>query len=303
MAHSFGDYYSNMLKDKLIQMPIQDEVPLNSTVVLLDKRRELAEVEAALAAQKEESKVKMKLIEQRREELNKKEEELKKSFAKFDKFLRENDAKQSRARSKISIETELTKQKEKDISRLNNELDDLIIKRNRLKKKVESYAVYPKFLEKVIKMSKEFQDIRMVNIRFETLFVTHNLLLTKYHEDQEIIKTLKSNHNNIMKEKENEIMMYHNALAALTHQLEAAKAKTIKGESVWAHIQNTAAKRTLVLGMTKMAIFNLYMHVRKAEMKLGTLAEDTDIQLQAVQQNILELRDTVNELKKGLEIS
>ncbi|XP_048412632.1 coiled-coil domain-containing protein 42 homolog isoform X2 [Stegostoma tigrinum] len=268
MAHSFGDYYSNMLKDKLIQMPIQDEVPLNSTVVLLDKRRELAEVEAALAAQKEE-----------------------------------NDAKQSRARSKISIETELTKQKEKDISRLNNELDDLIIKRNRLKKKVESYAVYPKFLEKVIKMSKEFQDIRMVNIRFETLFVTHNLLLTKYHEDQEIIKTLKSNHNNIMKEKENEIMMYHNALAALTHQLEAAKAKTIKGESVWAHIQNTAAKRTLVLGMTKMAIFNLYMHVRKAEMKLGTLAEDTDIQLQAVQQNILELRDTVNELKKGLEIS
>ncbi|XP_048412633.1 coiled-coil domain-containing protein 42 homolog isoform X3 [Stegostoma tigrinum] len=229
MAHSFGDYYSNMLKDKLIQMPIQDEVPLNSTVVLLDKRRELAEVEAALAAQKEESKVKMKLIEQRREELNKKEEELKKSFAKFDKFLRENDAKQSRARSKISIETELTKQKEKDISRLNNELDDLIIKRNRLKKKVESYAVYPKFLEKVIKMSKE--------------------------------------------------------------------------ESVWAHIQNTAAKRTLVLGMTKMAIFNLYMHVRKAEMKLGTLAEDTDIQLQAVQQNILELRDTVNELKKGLEIS
>ncbi|XP_060700134.1 coiled-coil domain-containing protein 42 homolog [Hemiscyllium ocellatum] len=200
----------------------------------------------------------MKLLEQRREELNKKEEELKKSFAKFDKFLRENDAKQSRAKSKISIETELIKQKEKEIIRLKKELSALIIKRDKLKKKVKSYTIYPKFLEKVIKMSKE------------------------YHEDQEIMKTLKSNYNNMMKEKDNEIMMYHNAIAAITHRLEAAKAKTIKGESIWAHIQNTAAKRTLVLGMIKMAIFNLYMYVRKAEMKLGTLAEDTDIQLQVV---------------------
>ncbi|GCC32175.1 hypothetical protein chiPu_0010635 [Chiloscyllium punctatum] len=301
MAHSFGNYYDNIFEDKLIQMPIHDEIPLNNTMVLLEKRRELAEVEAALAAQKEEFKAKMKLLQQRREELNKKEEELKKSFAKFDKFLRENDAKQSRAKSKISIETELIKQKEKEIIRIKKELSALIIKRDELKKKVKSYTIYPKFLEKVIKMSKE--DIRMVNIRFETLFITHNLLLSKYHEDQEIMKTLKSNFNNMMKEKDNEIMMYHNAIAAITHRLEAAKAKTIKGESIWAHIQNTAAKRTLVLGMIKMAIFNLYMYVRKAEIKLGTLAEDTDIQLQVVQENILELRDIVHDLKKSVEIS
>ncbi|XP_067911212.1 coiled-coil domain-containing protein 42 homolog isoform X2 [Heterodontus francisci] len=299
MDKSFGNYFDAIFEDKLVKMPEREAISITSATSLLEKRRELAEVEAALANQKEEFQVKIKMLQQRREELNKKEEELKLSVLKFDKFLQENDAKRIRAKSKVTTETELVKQKANDIVRLNSELSALIRKREKLKKKVDSYTIYPKFLEKVIKMSKEFQDIRMVNTRFETLFITHDLLFGKYQADQELMKTAKSNLNKFIKEKNKDIMTYHNTLAALTSRLEAAKAKTIKGESIWVHIQNTAAKRTLVLGMTKMAIFNLYMHVRKADMQFGTLSEDTDMQLQAVQQYILELRDIIFDLKKN----
>ncbi|XP_041058988.1 coiled-coil domain-containing protein 42 homolog [Carcharodon carcharias] len=282
-------------------MPKQESCPLTTANALLEKRRELADVEAALADQKEDFQMKMKILQQRREDLKEKEEELKQSLLKFDKFLEENDAKQNRVKNKIITETELVKQKEKDIIRFEAELKVLIDKREQLKKKVESYSIYPKFLEKVIKISNEFQDIRMVNTHFETLLGTHDLLITKYQEDQEVMKTIKSNHNQFMMEKNNDIMMYHNSLAVLKTRLDEAKAKTIKGESLWVHIQNTAAKRTLILGMTKMAIFNLYMHIRKAGIQPGTVSEDTNMQLQAIQHYILELSDIVHDLKRHLE--
>ncbi|XP_072352216.1 coiled-coil domain-containing protein 42 homolog isoform X2 [Scyliorhinus torazame] len=281
-------------------MPEHTQLPSASFTALLEKRQELAEVEASLVTQKEEFQVKFTLLQQRREDLNKKEEELKLSIIKFDKFLEENDAKQNRAQNKMITETELIKQKEKDIQRFKAELAVLIKKREKLKKKVEAYSIYPKFLAKVIKMSKEFQDMNMVRTRFETLFITYDLLIAKYQEDQEIMKTLKSDHNQFMKKKNNEIMMFHNSMAKLQARRENAKTKIIKGESTWVHIQNTAAKRTIILGMTKMAIFNLYMHVRKADRQLGPASDDTDIQLQAVQQYILELSDMVRELKKSL---
>ncbi|XP_078408998.1 coiled-coil domain-containing protein 42 homolog isoform X2 [Cetorhinus maximus] len=229
MAKLFGDYFKNLIEDKLTKLSEQEPCPLNTAAALLDKRQELADVEAALAVQKEDFQMKMKILQQRREDLNQKEGELKQSLLKFDRYLEENDAKQNRVNNKIITETELVRQKEKDVVRFEAELKVLIDMREQLKKKVESYSIYPKFLEKVIKISKEFQDIRMVNTRFETLFGIHDLLITKYQEDQEAMKTIKSNHNQFMMEKNNDIMMYHNSLAVLKTRLDEAKAKTIKG--------------------------------------------------------------------------
>ncbi|XP_067862454.1 coiled-coil domain-containing protein 42 homolog [Heptranchias perlo] len=284
------------------KMPEREETSAASATPLLEKRRELAEVELALANQNEEFQAKMEVLQKRREELNKKEEELKHSIKKFDKFLKENDCKRIRAKNKIASETELVIQKEKDIVRFNSELVALIDEREELKKKVEKYAIYPKYLEKVTKISNEFQDIRMVNARFETLFITHDVLFHNYQENQETIKIIKSDLNNFIKEKNNDAMKYHNSLAALQSRLDEAKAKTVKWESVWIHIQSTAAKRTLVLGMTKMAIFNLYMLASKGGKGFDTPVEDTDAQLKAIQQYILELRDIIHDLKKN-EIS
>ena len=64
------------------------------------KRRETAEVEHALSAQKEEFSMKMEGLAQRRQELESKEQELKQSLMKFDRFLRENDSKKTRALKK-----------------------------------------------------------------------------------------------------------------------------------------------------------------------------------------------------------
>uniref|UniRef100_UPI00398F610A coiled-coil domain-containing protein 42 homolog n=1 Tax=Pristiophorus japonicus TaxID=55135 RepID=UPI00398F610A len=300
MADTLADYFKDLFKERLlVQMPEREEITLASVTLLLEKKRELAEMDAALDNQKEEFRMKIQFLQQRREDLNRKEEELKQSIYKFDKFLEENKAKQTRAKTKIATETELAKQKRKEILRLKAELASLIKKREKLKVKVMVRAIYPNFLEKVIKISNEFQDIRMVNTRFETLFITHDILLKKYQEDQEIIKKMKSDLRNFIKEKNNDTLRYHNLLASLQYQLETAKDKTLKGESLWVHIQNTAAKRTLVWGMTKMAIFNLYMQFKKKEMRYDIIAEDTNMQLNAIQEYILQVREIIHDFKKS----
>lgn len=123
-------------------MPEREDDHLTPATRLLEKRREMAEVEQALAAQKEvndmkyhplllvlinyvfititvvkEFQMKMESLQQRREELEKKEYQLKESLLKFDKFLKENDIKRTRAEKKAHDEKELSTNKQKEIER------------------------------------------------------------------------------------------------------------------------------------------------------------------------------------------
>ena len=69
-------------------MPEQQSDALTPATRLLEKKREMAEVETALAAQKEEFQLKMETLQQRRDDLERKERSLKEQLLKFEKFLK-----------------------------------------------------------------------------------------------------------------------------------------------------------------------------------------------------------------------
>ncbi|XP_069044239.1 coiled-coil domain-containing protein 42-like isoform X2 [Lepisosteus oculatus] len=72
-------------------------------------------------------------------------------------------------------------------------------------------------------------------------------------------------------------------------------------ESRWAHIQNTAAKKTLLLGTIKMATLNLYQIVCKRARDTGEepiALEDTPRQLQKIQTYLTDLMSVWEELSK-----
>ncbi|XP_008059338.1 coiled-coil domain-containing protein 42 isoform X2 [Carlito syrichta] len=70
-------------------------------------------------------------------------------------------------------------------------------------------------------------------------------------------------------------------------------------ESRWAHIQNTAAKKTLLLGTIKMATLNLFQIVSKQLKEASSVSlEDTHKQLDMIQQFIQDLSDIWIEVKK-----
>jgi len=301
MAVNLEDYFRSTFEDKLlVKMPERDDDHLTPATRLLEKRREMAEVEQALAAQKEEFQMKMESLQQRRDELERKEHQLKESLLKFDKFLKENDSKRARAVKKSHDERELRKGKEKDIDRLLVEITQLTTEKERYQEKLVKNSIFQKYMEKVQESSDEFSEIREIIGRYDTLVATHLDLLERDQRNQDAIEKEKSRLVKFTEEKNNEILKYNNQLAQLQTRLDKAQSKAVKWESKWTHIQNTAAKKTLLLGRVKIATHNLFQLVNKhLKQQAATVPlENTALQLDKIQMFIQDLNQITQETKR-----
>jgi len=301
MALNLDDYFRSTFEDKLlVKMPEREDDYLTPATRLLEKRREMNEVEQALSAQKEEFQMKMESLQQRREELERKEHQLKESLLKFDKFLLENDSKRSRAIKKAHDERELRRAKEIDIVRLKGEMEELLAERDRYQKKLEKNSVFQKYMERVQESTDEFSEVRDIMARYDTLVATHLDLLERDQKNQDAIEEEKSRLSRFTEEKNNEILNCNNQLAELQTRLDKAQSKAVRWESKWAHIQNTAAKRTLMLGRIKIATHNLYQLVNKhlKQQLPGVQIDDTSAQLEKIQIFIQDLSQITQEIKR-----
>ncbi|XP_067684611.1 coiled-coil domain-containing protein 42 homolog isoform X2 [Haliotis asinina] len=299
MTVSLEEYFRTTFEDKLlVKMPEREDDHLTPATRLLEKRREMAEVEQALAAQKEEFQMKMESLQQRREELEKKEYQLKESLLKFDKFLKENDSKRARAVKKANDERDMKKQKDKEIERLKEDTSVVATDKNKLQRKLERYTIYHKFMEKVLEAGEEFHEMRDIIARHDTLTATHEDLLEREQKNQEVIEKQRQTLLKYMEEKDNEILGYNNQLSGLQTRLDKAQSAAVKWESKWTHIKNTAATKTLLLGRIKMATHNLYQLVKRHQ-KQSAQVEDTAEQLSQIQMFLEDLTDIVLELRKG----
>ncbi|XP_028680860.1 coiled-coil domain-containing protein 42 homolog [Erpetoichthys calabaricus] len=300
MALNLEDYFRTVYQEKmLVHMPEREDEHLTPVTRLLEKRREMAEVEQALAAQKEEFQMKMESLQQRREELERKEEQLKESLLKFDRFLKENDSKRSRALKKAQEEKEMARLKDRDIEELNKEIVLLAVKKDNLHKKVEKNAIFWQYLQKVTEKSEKFEEIREILGRFDTLISTQEQLLVRESENQERIENERLWLHQFIEEKNNKILQYNNELATLQSRLDNARSEAIRWESKWNHIQNTAAKKTLLLGQIKMVTLNLFQLVNKQSVQQEDIPiEDTAGQLKKIQMFILNLTEVLADLKR-----
>lgn len=301
MAVSLEEYFRTTFEDKLlVKMPEREDDHLTPATRLLEKRREMAEVEQALAAQKEEFQMKMESLQQRREELERKEYQLKESLLKFDKFLKENDSKRARAIKKATDEKELTKTKDKEILRLRDDTGGHVRGREKLQAKLEKHAIFQRYLDKVLESADEFHEIREIIARYDTLTATHEDLMEREQMNQERVEEQKQQLIKYTEEKNNQILSYNNQLAGLQTRLDKAQSEAVKLESEWTHIKNTAAEKTLKLGRIKMATHNLYQLVLRQQrsQKDEIDIEDTNEQLTKIKMIIMDLNSITSDLKR-----
>ncbi|MBW00825.1 Coiled-coil domain-containing protein 42A, partial [Eschrichtius robustus] len=183
-----------------------------------------------------------------------------------------------------------------------------------------------KIMHHAMQQKKETFQRRMetLNLRWEELGVKEAQLkahIQKFEQfiqenDQKRIRALKkaNKERELKKQCTRELAKAKQQMAALRleHQRLSAKLqeysifnkyleKVVENseESRWAHIQNTAAKKTLLLGTIKMATLNLFQIVSK-QLKEASLVslEDTHKQLDTIQQFIQDLSDIWAEVKK-----
>ncbi|BFZ07572.1 hypothetical protein BsWGS_10611 [Bradybaena similaris] len=298
MTVNLEEYFRTTFEDRLlVKMPEREDDHLTPATRMLEKRREMAEVDQALAAQKEEFQMKMESLQQRREELERKEHQLKESLLKFDKFLKENDSKRARAIKKANDERELKKQKDKDIERVTKETSLLQKQKEQLQKKLNKYTQFQQYMDKVLEAGQDFHEIRDIITRWDTLTATHADLLERDQKNHDRIEKQRQDLMKYLEEKENQVLNYNNQLSGLQTRFDVAQSEAVKWESRWTHINTTAAKKTLLLGRIKMATHNLYQLVKSHQNQLDDV-EDTAEQLSQIQQFVQDLNQITTEIKK-----
>lgn len=210
----------------------------------------------------------------------------------------ENDQKRIRALKKANKERELKRQRLRELAKAKQEMAALKLEHQRLSVKLQDYAIFNKYLEKVVENS-EFEEIHEVIARYKTLVSMHHDLMQSAQEGQEKIERAKARLARYMEEKDDEILQHNNELARLQMRFDRARSDVIFWESRWAHIQNTAAKKTLLLGTIKMATLNLFQIVSKQLKETTQVSlEDTHKQLDMIQQFIQDLSDIWTEVKR-----
>ena len=130
----------------------------------------------------------MKSLQQRREELEMKEQQLAESLMKFDRFLKENDARRKRALKKAAEEREAIKLKDTDIVRLTAELDGLRKKMNKYEQTIQKQEVFENFLRSVLLQSSDFTEISELMDRYATLSSTNKVCLCA-HSKHRVVGT------------------------------------------------------------------------------------------------------------------
>ena len=181
---------------------------------LLEKRRQMFEVQEALSSQKEEFGRREDAFRRWEEGLRRKDLELQESLIKFNKFLQENEAKRNRAKKRASEEQRQREQKEIEILELEEKLGKAQKEEAELKELVEKNLKYQDFMENVVQsMTKFFPEVKDILNRYNTLMSTNADLSDQAQRQEGFVEDNRKSLGTLVKENENEILNKNNAIA------------------------------------------------------------------------------------------
>ena len=145
---------------------LEDELPTASqSTLLLQKKKDMAEVQQQLDRKKEEFRLRMQRCQEKEVDLAAKQEKIKEQVRKFDKFLKDNDAKRVRANHKAIEENRAREQKDLEKVELLKQLEKQLEKKNELQEELMRKAIYQEYLDSVCDSTEYFEDIENITMR------------------------------------------------------------------------------------------------------------------------------------------
>jgi hypothetical protein len=225
---------------------------------LLEKRRQMFEVQEALNSQKEEFGRREDAFRRWEESLRRKDLELQESLIKFNKFLQENESKRNRALKRAAEERKQREQKETEIRKLESELKERLVEESLLKVEVEKTLKYQEFMENVVQnMTKFFPEVKDILNRFKTLSETNIDLSKKAQMSEEVAEDTRRDFTGYKKEKENDILNMNNAIAEKQVLMEHKVAGTAVLVLEMDKDIHEAAKKSLGVGQVLSSVENI----------------------------------------------
>ncbi|NXU23622.1 CC42M protein, partial [Thalassarche chlororhynchos] len=285
MAFDLEEYLRTAFRDKLQLQTVLawDAATLLPSTRLLLKRREVVEVERALQSQREEFRQRMERLEQRWQQLGQRKDQLRDVVLKFDAFLKASAARQERALRRADEERVRAAGQGAEAARLRRELKGLLQRREHLARRLRSLRGFGDYLQGVLARMGQFQDVPAMLAHFGVLAGARAALAQEAEAGQERLAQGWARLQRYQEEASSELLRTNDELTQLRAHLEAARHDVLQGESCWAHIQSTAAQKTLLLGQVKLAVLNLFqLATTRLKVPADVALEDTEAQLDTV---------------------
>ena len=245
----------------------------SQSTLLLKKKKVLQEVQAELDRKKAEYDARMRKCQEREEEVLTKQERIRESVLRFEKFVRENDLKRARALKKEREESQLRHQKEAEIVRLREELETLLKRKEEYKGLLDRLGVYDAYLESVLEASTDFVEINDILMRHGTLLAANEEMRGVVDDSQTEKELLAQSLTTYTKEITDALLVKQGSVATRQKQAETIKMLNDKLDIECAYRQEAFNARKRTLGEAKMAIANIYLRC----LRKGVPAENTKL--------------------------
>ncbi|KAG2433119.1 hypothetical protein HYH02_012821 [Chlamydomonas schloesseri] len=265
---------------------------------LLEKRRQMFEVQEALEAQKQDFNRKEEVFKRREEALKLKDLELQESLIRFSKFLQENDSKRARAEKKANDEVKARIQKEKEIEQLTEVLEELKSEKERILEVLEKNMRYQHYLESVLEVADEYQEVADLLLRHATLSATNADLKDHQRKCSELAEKVRTELQIYVKQKTDEILNLNNQVAKLKTELEGYEAEAMVQEAKKDSSLQIASQRTLEYGQVVLSADNIFNRCR-AKSSIGHPAESNPLhQLDVIGNFVSDLGSIIKQFKQ-----
>ncbi|XP_058492900.1 coiled-coil domain-containing protein 42 homolog [Solea solea] len=280
-------------EQQLSRSVLKEALEKSAAIFEVQKKRQEDE---ELRSDLQKRELKLEHLHKCMEELHKDQEKAQQLHSSFDTFLKDEDAAKTVA--KAERERNEVVQKSEQIERLQEETAQLTHGKHKLRHQVQKHTVYQHIMEQVVNMTK-FKDAELLADHLESQLHLREQLCQREREAQEQVDqqrkqaaTLDDQHNLMLLQKNNQ-------LSQLQTRLEETRSEALNWERKWNHIQETAAKKTLLLGQIKMATLNLYeMTSDTLEAEEGENMNDTEKQLYKIKMFIQDYKDIVQQTQR-----
>mmetsp|Transcript_5872 Transcript_5872/g.10173 ORF Transcript_5872/g.10173 Transcript_5872/m.10173 type:complete len:317 (+) Transcript_5872:175-1125(+) len=227
---------------------------------LLEKRRQMFEIQESLEQQKQEFFRKEEVFKRREEVLKKKDLELQESLIRFSKFLQENDSKRTRAEKKAADEIKLRHQKEAEIEILSENHAELKQTKKTTSEIVEQNMSYQQFLETALDFADEsnLHEIGDLLKRYETLNDAYLIQKDRKTFSEEEQEKTRAELQTYSKVKTDEILNLNNEISRLKKILEQYERSAVIYQQEKDQALQNASRQVLEHGQVCMASVNLF---------------------------------------------
>eukprot|EP00397_Hematodinium_sp_SG-2012_P032005 GEMP01034038.1.p1 GENE.GEMP01034038.1~~GEMP01034038.1.p1 ORF type:complete len:375 (+),score=100.29 GEMP01034038.1:65-1126(+) len=277
---------------------------------LLEKRRQMYEVQDALENQKQKGIKEEESFKKKEDQLRAKDLQLQHQLIKFNKFLQDNEAKRRRAETRATEEMVQIKQKEEEISQLSKQLDESQQLCAQLEQEVARNIKYEEFLEKVKDSCDDYSEIQDLVTRYETLESAHQDLVDAQTQFDQRNEALRTEFQNYKKQKAMEILAFTNRTASLQSELEEVEKSRQHFEYLSEEARQQQSEQSLYLGQILMSVENLFLrcttkrpaiqHSNELQHEKGSLtaAQKAIRQLKVISAYVHDFRDIADTLKR-----